>query len=39
MAGDDKIFVVLDDRCDVWMEDVRPIDNLLKIPAYYYWVD
>jgi hypothetical protein len=36
-GGDDKIFVVIDDRDDVWLKDTgQPLENLLKIPAYYY---
>jgi len=36
-GGDDKIFVVIDDREDVWVKDTgMPSENLLKIPAYYY---
>ena len=35
-GGDDKIFVVIDDRDDVWVKDSGVIQNLLKIPAYYY---
>lgn len=36
-GGDDKIFVVLDDRDDVWVKDTgMPLENLLKIPAYFY---
>jgi hypothetical protein len=36
-GGDDKIYVILDDREDVWLEDDgRPSGNLLKIPPYYY---
>lgn len=36
-GGDDKIYVILDDREDVWLEeDNRPSGNLLKILPYYY---
>ena len=47
-GGDDTIFVILDDRDDVWLTEskhhrsgdekprLQPSDNLLKIPAYYY---
>jgi len=36
-GGDDKIFVVIDDREDVWLKDTgAPSENLLKIPPYYY---
>ena len=47
-GGDDTIFVILDDRDDVWLTEsekhktidgkpsLQPVDNLLKIPAYYY---
>lgn len=36
-GGDDKIFVVIDDRDDVWLKDTgQPLENILKIPAYYY---
>ena len=43
-GGDDSIFVIVDDRSDVWMEEVRENDrtirrtnkNLLIIPAYFY---
>ena len=36
-GGDDKIYVILDDREDVWLEDDgRPSANLLKILPYYY---
>ena len=36
-GGDDKIYVILDDREDVWLEDDgTPSANLLKIPPYYY---
>lgn len=37
-GGDDRIFVVIDDREDVWL---RPegdcLENLIKIPAYFYF--
>ena len=51
-GGDDTIFVILDDRDDVWLTEskhphhgissdgkpvLRPSDNLMKIPAYYYY--
>ena len=41
LAGvDDKIFVILDDRDDVWLkEGYLPSENLLKIPAYFYHDD
>lgn len=36
-GADDKIYVILDDREDVWIEETGlPSANLLKIPAYYY---
>ena len=36
-GGDDRIFVVIDDRDDVWLKsDGRPLENLIKVPAYYY---
>lgn len=37
-AGDnDKIFVILDDRDDVWLNDQGHLPfNLLKIPGYFY---
>ena len=35
-GGDDKIFVIIDDRDDVWLNKGRQSQNLLKIPAYYY---
>jgi hypothetical protein len=39
-GGDDKIFVVIDDRDDVWsQQDGTCIGNLLKIPAYFYTRD
>ncbi len=39
-GGDDKIFVILDDRDDVWLkEGYLPSENLLKIPAYFYHDD
>jgi len=39
-GGDDKIFVILDDRDDVWLkEGYLPSENLLKIPAYFYHED
>lgn len=39
LAGDnDRIFVILDDREDLWQNstDMSIPQNLLKIPAYYY---
>lgn len=38
LAGDDTIFVVLDDRRDVWTNErtKRPIDNLIQIQPYFY---
>ena len=40
-GGDDTIFVILDDREDVWLvidnDFMRPSENLHKIPPYYYW--
>lgn len=48
-GGDDTFFVILDDREDVWLTEVKlfdsvvpqtvPSDNLLRIPAYFYWDD
>lgn len=36
-GGDDKIFVVIDDRDDVWLKETGQMsENLLKINAYYY---
>lgn len=46
-GGDDSIFAIIDDRSDVWLQDLRnPITgemekqeslNLVKIPPYFYW--
>ena len=37
-GGDNKIIIILDDRDDVWRNDNgSPSENLLQIPAYYYW--
>lgn len=38
LAGDnDRIFVILDDRDDVWMNDSGELpENLLKVPAYFF---
>ena len=39
-GGDDKIFVILDDRDDVWLQDDgSQSQNLFKIPAYFYFHD
>ena len=39
-GGDDTIFVIIDDREDVWLnEQRRPVENLLKVPAYYHYED
>ena len=45
-GGDDTIFVIIDDRDDVWMtESKNPYgrpkasDNLMKIPAYFFHKD
>ncbi len=47
-GGDDSIFIVIDDRFDVWTEETklpdgtiqrRVCENLLMIPPYFYWVD
>jgi len=36
-GGDDKIYVILDDREDVWLEETgHPSPNLLKILPYYF---
>lgn len=36
-GGDDKIFVVIDDRDDVWIKETGQMsENLIKINAYYY---
>lgn len=44
-GGDDSIFVIIDDRYDVWMEETkgehgethkRVSGNLLLLPPYYY---
>ena len=36
-GGDDKIYVILDDREDVWLqEDGIPSANLIKILPYYF---
>jgi hypothetical protein len=37
-GGDNRIIVILDDRDDVWRTDSgQPSENLLQIPAYFYW--
>ena len=38
LAGDnEKIFVILDDRDDVWLNEFGQLPpNLLKIPGYFY---
>lgn len=47
-GGDDTLFVILDDRCDVWQTEKKlPVEmlkpqrevsqNLLRIPAYFYY--
>lgn len=46
-GGDDSIFVIIDDRFDVWSEEVKDklgitkkkiSENLLLLPAYYHHV-
>jgi hypothetical protein len=46
-GGDDSIFAIIDDRYDVWMQDIKynhgnvierkPVPNLILIPPYFYW--
>jgi len=46
-GGDDTLFVILDDRCDVWQSERKnprsnlvelvESENLFRIPAYYYF--
>lgn len=46
-GGDDSIFAIIDDRFDVWLQDIkntqgqvidrRPVPNLVQIPPYFYW--
>ena len=37
-GGDDKIYVIIDDREDVWSQDNGQVSaNLLKIPPYLYY--
>lgn len=37
LAGDnDRIFVILDDREDVWLQAGKLPENLLKVPGYFY---
>eukprot|EP00347_Sterkiella_histriomuscorum_P012433 403368592 len=45
-GGDESIFIIIDDRSDVWTEEVkdqngnklrRVSDNLILIPEYFYW--
>ena len=39
-GGDDKIYVILDDRDDVWrIEGNRVSNNLHQIPPYFYWAE
>lgn len=38
-GGDDTIFVILDDRSDVWLNDGQPVENLLRIPPYFHFED
>jgi hypothetical protein len=46
-GGDDSIFAIIDDRFDVWLQEIkntqgqvidrRPVPNLVQIPPYFYW--
>jgi hypothetical protein len=46
-GGDDSIFAIIDDRFDVWMQEVKDSEgkvvesklcgNLIQIPQFYYW--
>jgi hypothetical protein len=46
-GGDDSIFAIIDDRSDVWLQDVKNLktgemekkesQNLIKIPPYFFW--
>jgi hypothetical protein len=47
-GGDDTIFAIIDDRFDVWMQEVKDPEtgqviqskvskNLILIPPYFYW--
>ena len=46
-GGDDSIFAIIDDRSDVWQQEVKNADgqvietiqssNLVMIPGYFYW--
>lgn len=35
-GGNDTIFAILDDRDDVWQDEGRVPQNLLKVPGYFY---
>ena len=48
-GGDDSIFAIIDDRSDVWIQDVKNDEgqvinrvqsfNLILIPPYFYWTN